>query len=128
LESSRLSETNSSLTKELSVFSQNDQRELKITSGKWFHSSKFFIMLIGVVVGPLVLIVIGGRSLNTLGEPGLVWSSVAITLLLLISIVIGIRMFFRRVANDLSISPKYKSTSSERVDVKAKTIHSPSSP
>jgi hypothetical protein len=127
LESSRLSETNSSLTKELSVFSQNDQRELKTASGKWFHSSKFIIMLIGVVVGPLVLFVIGGRSLNTLGEPGLVWSSVAITLLLLISIVIGIRMFFRRVADDLSISPKYKSTSSERVDVKAKTNHSPSS-
>jgi hypothetical protein len=110
------------------VFSQNDQRELKTAFGKWFHSSKFFIMLIGVVVGPLVLFVIGGRSLNTLGEPGLVWPSVAITLLLLISIVIGIRMFFRRVADDLSISPKYKSTSSERVDVKAKTNHSPSSP
>jgi hypothetical protein len=110
------------------VFSQNDQRELKTASGKWFHSSKFLIMFIGVVVGPLMLFVIGGRSLNTLGEPGLVWPSVAITLLLLISIVIGIRMFFRRVADDLSISPKYKSTSSERVDVKAKTNHSPSSP
>ncbi len=109
------------------MFSQNDLRELKATSGKWFHSSKFFIMLIGVVVGPLVLFVIGGRSLNTLGEPGVVWSSLAITLLLLISIGIGIRMF-GRVAKDLSISPKYKSTSSERVDVKAKTNHSPSSP
>lgn len=110
------------------MFSQNDLRELKATSGKWFHSSKFFIMLIGVVVGPLVLFVIGGRSLNTLGEPGVVWSSLAITLLLLISIGIGIMMFFGRVAKDLSISPKYKSTSSERVDVKAKTNHSPSSP
>ena len=96
------------------MFSQKDLRELKATSGKWFHISKFFIMLIGVVGGPLVLFVIGGRSLNTLGEPGVVWASLAITLLLLISIGIGIRMFFGRVAEDLSISPKYKSTSSER--------------
>ena len=88
------------------MFSQNDQRELKTASGKWFHSSKFFIMLIGVVVGPLVLLVIGGRSLNTLGEPSLAWSSLAITLLLLISIGVGISMF-GRVARDLSISPKY---------------------
>ena len=108
------------------MFSQNDLRELKATSGKWFHSSKFFIMLIAVVVGPLVLFVIGGRSLNTLREPSVVLASLAITLLLLIGIGIGIRMF-GRVANDLSISPKYKSTSSERVDVKAKTNHSPSS-
>ena len=110
------------------MFSQDNLQGLKAASGNWPHSLKFLIMFIGVVVGPLMLFVIGGRSLNTLGEPGLVWSSVAITLLLLISIVIGIRMFFRRVADDLSISPKYKSTSSERVDVKAKTNHSPSSP
>jgi predicted tellurium resistance membrane protein TerC len=88
------------------MFSQNDLRELKAISGKWFHSSKFFIMLIGVVVAPLVLFVIGGRSLNTLGEPSVVLASLAITLLLLISIGLGIRMF-GRVARDLSISPKY---------------------
>jgi hypothetical protein len=110
------------------MFSQNDLRELKATSGKWIHSSKFFIMLIGVVVGPAVLIVIGGRGLNILGEPGVLWVSLAITLLILISIGIGIRMFFGRVEKDLSISPKFKSTSSESVDVKAKTNHSPSSP
>ena len=110
------------------MFSQDNLQGLKAASDDWLHSLKFLIMFIGVVVGPLMLFIIGGRSLNTLGEPGLVWPSVAITLLLLISIVIGIRMFFRRVADDLSISPKYKSTSSERVDVKAKTNHSPSSP
>jgi hypothetical protein len=88
------------------MFSQNDPLELKATSGDWFPISKFLIMFIGVVVGPLVLFVIGGRSLNTLGEPGLVWSSLAITLLLLISIGVGIRMF-GRVARVLSISPKY---------------------
>ena len=52
------------------MFSQNDLRELKAASGDWLHSPKFFIMFIGVVVGPLMLFVIGGRSLNTLGEPG----------------------------------------------------------
>jgi hypothetical protein len=51
------------------MFSQNDPLELKATSGDWFPISKFLIMFIGVVVGPLVLFVIGGRSLNTLGSP-----------------------------------------------------------
>jgi hypothetical protein len=88
------------------MFSQDNLQSLKAASGDWFHSLKFLIMFIGVVVGPLMLLVIGGRGLNTLGEPGLAWSSLAITLLLLISIGVGIRMF-GRVARDLSISPKY---------------------
>jgi hypothetical protein len=88
------------------MFSQDNLQGLKAASGDWLHSLKFFIMFIGVVVGPLMLFVIGGRSLNTLGEPGLAWSSLAITLLLLISMGVGIRMF-GRVARDLSIGPKY---------------------
>jgi hypothetical protein len=88
------------------MFSQDNLQGLKAASGNWLHSLKFLIMFIGVVVGRLMLFVIGGRSLNTPGEPGLAWSSLAITLLLLISIGLGIRMF-GRVARDLSISPKY---------------------
>jgi hypothetical protein len=88
------------------MFSQDNLQDLKSASGDWLPSLKFLIMFIGVVIGPLMLFVIGGRSLNTQGEPGLVWSSLAITLLLLISIGVGIRMF-GRVARDLSISPKY---------------------
>ncbi len=70
------------------MFSQDNLQGLKAASGDWLHSLKFLIMVIGVVVGPLMLFVIGGR------------------LLLLISIGLGIRMF-GRVARDLSISPKY---------------------
>ena len=88
------------------MFTQDDLRELKAISGDWFPLAKFLIMFIGVVVGPLLLFVIGGRSLNILGEPGLVWSFLAITLLLLISMGVGFSMF-RREARDLSISPKY---------------------
>jgi hypothetical protein len=88
------------------MFSQVNLQDLKAASGDWFPSLKFLIMFIGVVVGPLMLFVIDERSLNTLGKPSLVWSSLAITLLLLISIGVGIRMF-GRVARDLSISPKY---------------------
>jgi hypothetical protein len=88
------------------MFSQDNLQDLKAAFNDWLHSLKFLIMFIGVVVGPLMLFVIGGRSLNTLGEPGLAWSSLAITLLLLISIGVGISMF-GRVARALSISPKY---------------------
>ena len=88
------------------MFSQDNLQGLKAASGDWLHSLKFLIIFIGAAVGPLMLFVIGGRSLNTLGEPGLAWSSLAITLLLLISIGLGIRMF-GRVVRDLSISPKY---------------------
>jgi hypothetical protein len=88
------------------MFSQDNLQGLQAASGDCLHSLKFLIMFIVVVVGPLILFVIGGRSLNTLGEPCLAWSSLAITLLLLISIGVGIRMF-GRVAKDLSISPKY---------------------
>jgi hypothetical protein len=88
------------------MFSQDNLQDLKAASGDWLSSLKFLIMFIGVVVGPLMLFVIGGRSLNTQGEPGLVWSSLAITLLLLISIGVGIRMF-GRVPRVPSISPKY---------------------
>ncbi len=63
-------------------------------------------MFIGVVVGPLVLFLIGGRSLNTLGQPGLVWSFLAITLLLLLGIGVGFSMV-RREARGISISPEY---------------------
>ena len=88
------------------MFTQDDLWELKAISGDWVPSSKFLIMFIGVVVGPLVLFAIGGRDSNILGQLGLAWSFLAITLLLLISIGVGLSMF-RRVAGDLSISPKY---------------------
>jgi hypothetical protein len=91
---------------ELSMFIQDLLQGLKAASGYWFPSLKFLTMFIGAVIGPLVLLVIGGRDSGTLLEISLVWSFLAIALLLLISLGVGFSMF-RREARVPSISPKY---------------------
>jgi len=88
------------------MFSQDNLQGLKAASGNWLHSLKFLIMFIGAVVGPLVLLVVGGRDSGTLSETGLALSFLAIALLLLISLCAGFSMF-RREARVPSISPKY---------------------
>ena len=65
---------------------QDYLRDLKAALGDWLLGLKFLIMFIGAVVGPLVLLVVGGRDSKTLSEPGLAWSFLAIALLLLISL------------------------------------------
>jgi hypothetical protein len=91
---------------ELSMLVQGYLRDLKAASGDWLLSLKFLIMFIGAVVGPLVLLVVGGRDSGTLSETGLAWSFLAIVLLLLISLGAGFSMFGRE-ARVPSISPKY---------------------
>jgi hypothetical protein len=91
---------------ELSMFIQGVLQDLKAASGDWFPNLKFLTMFIGAVIGPLVLLVIGGRDSGTLSEIGLVWSFLAIALLLLISLGAGFSMF-RREARVPSIGPKY---------------------
>jgi hypothetical protein len=91
---------------ELSMLVQDYLRDLKAASGDWLLSLKFLIMFIGAVVGPLVLLVVGGRDSGTLSETGLAWSFLAIVLLLLISLGAGFSMFGRE-ARVPSISPKY---------------------
>ena len=81
-------------------------RDIKAVSGGRFPSLKFLIMFIGAVVGPLVLLVVGGRDSGTLSETGLALSFLAIALLLLISLGAGFSMF-RREARVPSISSKY---------------------
>jgi len=88
------------------MFIRDDLQDLKAVFGDWFPSLKFLIMFIGVVVGPLVLLAVGGRDSKTLSEIGLVWSFLAISLLLLISLGAGFLMFGRE-ARVPSISPKY---------------------
>ena len=87
---------------------QNVLRRFKATSAGQFPRSVFLMMFIGVVVGPLVLFALGGRNPNTLGQHGLVWSLLGITLLLLISVGGGFWLFRREshVGKDLSINPK----------------------
>jgi len=91
---------------ELSMFIQDDLRDLKAASGDWFSSLKFLTMFIGVVVGPLVLLAVGGRDSNTLWETGLAWPCLAIALLLLISLGVGFSMY-RRETRVPSIGQKY---------------------
>ena len=88
------------------MFSQDNLQDLKAASGDWLPSLKFLIMFIGAVVGPLVLLVVGGRDSKTLSESGLAWSFLAIALLLLMGLGAGFSMF-RREARIPSISPKY---------------------
>jgi len=84
---------------------QDFLRDLNATSGKWFPGLKFLIMFIGAVVGPLVLLVVGGRDSKTLSEIGLAWSFLAIALLLLTSLGVGFSMF-RRGARFPSINSR----------------------
>ena len=84
---------------------QDYLQDLKAVSGDWLPRLKFLIMFIGAVVGPLALLVVGGRASKTLSETGLVWSFLAIALLLLIGVGAGLSMF-RRVARFPSIGPR----------------------
>lgn len=68
-------------------------RDLESAYVDWLPSLKFLIMFIGTVVGPLVLLVIGGRDSETLSETGLAWSFLAIVLLLLTGLGAGFSMF-----------------------------------
>jgi hypothetical protein len=74
---------------------QDYLRDLKAVSGDWFPSLKFLIMFIGTVIGPLVLLVVGGRDPKTLSETGLAWSFMAIALLLHTGLGAGFLMFSR---------------------------------
>ena len=89
---------------------QNVLRRLTATSAGQFPRSASLVMFIGVVVGPLVLFVVGGRNPNTLGQYSLAWSFLASALLLLVSVGGGCWMFRREsdTGKALSISPKYR--------------------
>jgi hypothetical protein len=84
---------------------QDFLRDLKANSGNWFPGLKYLIMFIGAVVGPLVLLVVGGRDSKPLSETGLAWSFLAIALLLLTGLGAGFSMF-RRGARYPSINSR----------------------
>ena len=85
-------------------------RELKLSSAAPLLGRVFVGMFVGVVVAPLVLLAIGGRSPAALGQSGLIWSFAAIALLLLVSVGGGFLMFRRQahVGASLSIEPKHR--------------------
>jgi hypothetical protein len=91
---------------ELSMLVQDYLRDIKAVSGDCLSSLKFLIMFIGAVVGPLALLVVGGRDSGTPSETSLAWSFLVIGLLLLTGLGVGFSMFWRE-ARVPSISPKY---------------------
>jgi hypothetical protein len=67
--------------------------------------------LIGAVVGPFVLLAIGGRDPNNPSAPGLPWYFLVIVLLLVLVIIgVGFFMFAResRDSDEISISPEHR--------------------
>jgi hypothetical protein len=86
--------------------------KLKATSTGRFRRTALLIMFVGVVAGPLVLLALGGRIPNAPDQPGLAWSFLAITLLLLMGIGGGFMMMFRRqphvAKENLTITPKHR--------------------
>jgi hypothetical protein len=88
------------------MFIQDNLRELKTTVIDNFPRFKFPLMFSAVVVVPLVVFALAGRDPNVLGQPSLVWSFLAITMLLLISLVSGLMRFRSKsyIAKGLSIS------------------------
>jgi hypothetical protein len=73
---------------------QNGIRRLRVTSVG--SLPRFLIMFILVVVGPLVLLVIGGYDLSILMLAGSAWFFLAIALLLIVSIGGGYLMSRRK--------------------------------
>lgn len=74
-------------------------------------ASQFFRAFIGVMIVPLLLVVVVGRDLVTLGHPGIFWGTYVVSLLLLAALGFGSRMYRRNAyqGKGLSISPTYKS-------------------
>jgi len=78
---------------------QDFLREIKATSAGPFPRTSFLIMFVSVVVAPPVMFAIGGRT-------SMVWSFLAISLLILTGIGLGSWMFSQD-ARRVSISPKH---------------------
>lgn len=75
------------------MFVKDNLQRLKVFSEENFSNTKFLMMFVGVVIAPLVLLVVGGRTSETLWQSGLVWTLQIIGLLPTISVVIGLKMY-----------------------------------
>lgn len=80
-------------------------RGIRAISAATYVRSAIFTGIIIVVVAPLVLLAIGGRDLNTLSQPGLVWYFLGVGLMLLGGIGYGLFKFTRK-AHNLSINSR----------------------
>jgi MFS family permease len=83
---------------------------LKVPQEGVFDRIALVAGLIGAVVGPFVLLAIGGRNPNNPGAPNLPWYFLAIVLVLVLVIVgVGFVLFTREshYEDEISISPEH---------------------
>lgn len=80
------------------MFVQTVLEEIKIKAE--YPTFRFLFMLVGIVFGTLVAT--GIRDFSNLQQPSLMWSLVNLTLLVMISLILG--MFWQKATN-LSLSP-----------------------
>ncbi|MGH9822596.1 MAG: hypothetical protein ACREDR_05025 [Blastocatellia bacterium] len=84
---------------------------MTVPSEGLFDRVALLLGLVGAVVGPFVLLTVGGRDPNNPTQPGLPWYFLAIVLVLvLIVVAVGFMMFARqsREAKEISINPERK--------------------
>jgi hypothetical protein len=72
---------------------QSHLQKLYASAHSNFSGAKFLLMFISVVIGPFMLLAVGGRTSDTLWQPGLVWTLLAIGLLFVISASAGLILF-----------------------------------
>ncbi len=75
------------------MFIQDTLQKLKVFSGEDFSKAKFLAMFVGVVIAPMILFAIGGRSSETLWQSGLVWTLLFIGMLPIVSVTIGLMRY-----------------------------------
>lgn len=84
---------------------------MTVPSEGLFDRVALLLGLIGAVVGPFVLLTVGGRDPNNPNQPGLPWYFLVIVLVLVLAVVaVGFMMFARqsRESEEISINPERK--------------------
>ncbi len=85
------------------MFIQDNLQKLKVFSEEDFSKTKFLTMFIGVVIAPMILFVIGGRSSETLWQSSLIWTLLFIGMLPTVSVAIGLMKFNNESPSNNSI-------------------------
>ncbi len=75
------------------MFVKDNLQNFKAYSGETFPNSKFLLMFVGVVLTPIVLFAVGGRTQNTLWQFGLAGSFLVFATILLFSVSGGLMVF-----------------------------------
>ena len=90
------------------MFVQDNLQNAEVVPDTNFPNTKFFLMVIGVVIGPFALFAIGGGAPGAFWRADMVWTLPGMALLL-ISAGVGWMMFKRHSYTEtpLSIRPNF---------------------